>query len=70
MISKIRRLHRTGCRHCRYSRAADYYRKARIGITKTGLLIKAPHTGVPVQLPYLAIANVLTSCVLAMKVAL
>ena len=37
--------------------AADLYRKAQAGITKTGLLIKAPHTGVPMQSPYLAIAN-------------
>jgi len=40
-----------------WSCAADLYRKAQIGITKTGLLIKAPNTGVPMQSPYLAIAN-------------
>lgn len=37
--------------------AADLYRQAQIGIGKTGLLIKAPNTGVPMQSPYLAIAN-------------
>ena len=37
--------------------AADLYRKAQAGISKTGLLIKAPNTGVPMQSPYLAIAN-------------
>lgn len=37
--------------------AADLYRKAQAGIGKTGLLIKAPSTGVPMQSPYLAIAN-------------
>jgi P27 family predicted phage terminase small subunit len=37
--------------------AADLYRKAQTGITKTGLLVKAPNTGVPMQSPYLAIAN-------------
>ena len=37
--------------------AADLYRKAQIGIGKTGLLMKAPNTGVPMQSPYLAIAN-------------
>ena len=37
--------------------AADLYRKAQAGLTKTGLLIKAPNTGVPMQSPYLAIAN-------------
>ena len=40
-----------------WSCAADLYRKAQIGITKTGLLMKAPNTGVPMQSPYLAIAN-------------
>jgi P27 family predicted phage terminase small subunit len=40
-----------------WSCAADLYRKAQIGIIKTGLLIKAPITGVPMQSPYLAIAN-------------
>ena len=40
-----------------WSCAADLYRKAQIGIIKTGLLIKAPNTGVPMQSPYLAIAN-------------
>jgi len=37
--------------------AADLYRKAQIGLAKTGLLVKAPNTGVPMQSPYLAIAN-------------
>ena len=37
--------------------AADLYRKAQTGIAKTGLLVKAPNTGVPMQSPYLAIAN-------------
>ena len=37
--------------------AADLYRKAQAGLTKTGLLVKAPNTGVPMQSPYLAIAN-------------
>ena len=37
--------------------AADLYRKAQTGITKTGLLVKASNTGVPMQSPYLAIAN-------------
>lgn len=37
--------------------AADLYRKAQAGISKTGLLVKAPNTGVPMQSPYLAIAN-------------
>lgn len=37
--------------------AADLYRKAQAGIAKTGLLVKAPNTGVPMQSPYLAIAN-------------
>ena len=37
--------------------AADLYRKAQSGINKTGLLVKAPNTGVPMQSPYLAIAN-------------
>jgi P27 family predicted phage terminase small subunit len=37
--------------------AADLYRKAQAGLAKTGLLIKAPKTGVPMQSPYLAIAN-------------
>jgi P27 family predicted phage terminase small subunit len=40
-----------------WSCAADLYRKAQAGITKTGLLVKAPNTGVPMQSPYLAIAN-------------
>ena len=35
-----------------WSCAADLYRKAQIGIIKTGLLIKAPITGVPMQSPY------------------
>lgn len=37
--------------------AADLYRKAQAGLAKTGLLVKAPITGVPMQSPYLAIAN-------------
>ncbi len=37
--------------------AADLYRKAQAGINKTGLLMKSPNTGVPMQSPYLAIAN-------------
>jgi P27 family predicted phage terminase small subunit len=37
--------------------AADLYRQAQTGLAKTGLLIKAPNTGVPMQSPYLAIAN-------------
>ena len=37
--------------------AADLYRRAQAGISKTGLLVKAPNTGVPMQSPYLAIAN-------------
>ena len=37
--------------------AADLYRQAQAGIGKTGLLVKAPHSGVPMQSPYLAIAN-------------
>lgn len=37
--------------------AADLYRQAQAGIGKTGLLVKAPHSGVPIQSPYLAIAN-------------
>jgi P27 family predicted phage terminase small subunit len=37
--------------------AADLYRRAQAGLNKTGLLIKAPNTGVPMQSPYLAIAN-------------
>ena len=40
-----------------WSCTADMYRAAQIGIIKTGLLIKAPITGVPMQSPYLAIAN-------------
>jgi P27 family predicted phage terminase small subunit len=40
-----------------WASAADLYRKAQAGINKTGLLIKAPNTGVPMQSPYLAIAN-------------
>ena len=40
-----------------WANAADLYRKAQSGLTKTGLLIKAPNTGVPMQSPYLAIAN-------------
>ena len=37
--------------------AADLYRKAQEGLGKTGLLVKASNTGVPMQSPYLAIAN-------------
>ncbi len=37
--------------------AADLYNKAQTGLVKTGLLVKAPNTGVPMQSPYLAIAN-------------
>lgn len=37
--------------------AADLYRKAQAGLAKTGLLVKAPSSGVPMQSPYLAIAN-------------
>lgn len=37
--------------------AADLYRKAQTGISETGLLVAAPNTGVPMQSPYLAIAN-------------
>jgi P27 family predicted phage terminase small subunit len=37
--------------------AADLYRKAQAGLAKTGLLIKAPNSGVPIQSPYLSIAN-------------
>jgi P27 family predicted phage terminase small subunit len=37
--------------------AADLYRQAQAGISETGLLVKAPLTGVPIQSPYLAIAN-------------
>ncbi len=40
-----------------WASAADLYRKAQAGITKTGILIKAPNSGVPMQSPYLAIAN-------------
>ena len=37
--------------------SADLYRKAQIGLIKTGMLIKMPNTGVPMPSPYLAIAN-------------
>ena len=37
--------------------AADLYRKAQTQISKTGMLVKAPNSGVPMQSPYLAIAN-------------
>ncbi len=40
-----------------WSCAADLYRKAQVGLNKTGLLMKTPNTGVPMQSPYLAIAN-------------
>ncbi len=37
--------------------AADLYRRAQQGLAETGLLVKAPMTGVLMQSPYLAIAN-------------
>src|SRR5262249_40173491 len=37
--------------------AADLYRKAQAGLGQTGLVIQAPNPGVPMQSPYLAIAN-------------
>lgn len=40
-----------------WANAADLYRKAQTMIGKSGLLVKAPNTGVPMQSPYLAIAN-------------
>lgn len=40
-----------------WSCAADLYRKAQIGLNKTGLLMKSPNAGVPIQSPFLAIAN-------------
>ena len=40
-----------------WATAADLYRKAQLGLAKTGLLVKAPNTGVPMQSPYLSIAN-------------
>lgn len=40
-----------------WASAADLYRKAQIGLNKSGLLVKAPNTGVAMQSPYLAIAN-------------
>ena len=40
-----------------WANAADLYRKAQAGLNKTGLLMKAHNTGVPMQSPYLAIAN-------------
>ena len=40
-----------------WASAADLYRKAQIGLNKSGLLVKAPNTGVVMQSPYLAIAN-------------
>ena len=40
-----------------WASAADLYRKAQDGLIKTGLLVKTPNTGVPMQSPYLAIAN-------------
>ena len=40
-----------------WSCAADLYRKAQVGLNTTGLLMKSPNMGVPMQSPYLAIAN-------------
>lgn len=37
--------------------AEDTHRQASIQVAKTGFLIKAPNTGVPMQSPYLAIQN-------------
>ena len=37
--------------------AADLFNKAQAGLAKTGLLIKSPEGGFPMQSPYLAIAN-------------
>lgn len=37
--------------------AEDMHRTAAMRIAKTALLIKAPHTGTPMQSPYLAIVN-------------
>lgn len=37
--------------------AADLYRKAQMALTKSGLLVRVPNSTVPVQSPYLAIAN-------------
>ncbi len=40
-----------------WSCAADLYRQAQIGILETGLLVKSSVSGVPMQSPYVAIAN-------------
>jgi len=40
-----------------WATAADLYHKAQEGLTKTGMLIKGPNNGMPIQSPYLAIAN-------------
>lgn len=37
--------------------AFDLYQEASNKLAKTGMLIKAPNTGVPMQSPYLAIVN-------------
>jgi P27 family predicted phage terminase small subunit len=37
--------------------AADLHNKAQQGLAKTGVLIKSPEGGIPMQSPYLAIAN-------------
>jgi P27 family predicted phage terminase small subunit len=40
-----------------WATAADLYHKAQEGLAKTGMLIKGPNNGMPIQSPYLAIAN-------------
>ena len=40
-----------------WATAADRYQKAQEGLAKTGLLIKGPNNGLPMQSPYLAIVN-------------
>jgi P27 family predicted phage terminase small subunit len=37
--------------------AEDMHRQASERLTATGMLVKAPHTGVPLQSPYMAIVN-------------
>lgn len=37
--------------------AFDLYQEASDKVTRTGMLIKAPNTGVPMQSPYLSIVN-------------
>ncbi len=37
--------------------AAALFREAQSGLQRTGLLVKAPNTGLPMQSPYLAILN-------------